>query len=156
MGKYTRTAVPGLHVVLPVVERIRYAVSLKETVLSIMPQHAITKDNVQVKLDGMVYYRVVDPFKVTYNIDNPELALQNLAQSVMRKQIGQLDLDQTLHSRSAMNAAIEESLRFACENWGIAVFRYEIQVGGSAFASRCVRSHADRRISWSIRKPPPR
>merc|ERR1719453_336142 len=125
-GKFNRTASPGLNLAVPFIERIAYKRSLKETTIPIHPQTAITKDNVHVQLDGAVYTKVYDAFKASYGIESPEQAVNVLAQSAMRKEVGNLELDQLFLERERLNAGIANALDEATQPWGIRVFRYEI------------------------------
>ena len=125
-GKYNRTAGPGLSLAIPFIDRIAYKRSLKESAILIHPQTAITKDNVHVQLDGAVYTKVYDAFKASYGIDNPEQAVNVLAQSAMRKEVGNLELDQLFLEREKLNAGIAHALDEASQPWGIRVYRYEI------------------------------
>merc|ERR1719337_618383 len=125
-GKYSRSAQPGLNFAIPFIESVAYKRSMKETTIPIHPQTAITKDNVHVKLDGAVYTRVEDAFNASYGIDDPESAIMVLAQSAMRKEVGNLELDQLFLEREKLNAGIASALDLASQPWGIRVFRYEI------------------------------
>merc|ERR1719271_1845121 len=125
-GKFHRMATPGLNVAIPFVERVAYKRSLKENTIAIHPQTAITKDNVHVQLDGAVYTKVYDAFKASYGIENPEQAVNVLAQSAMRKEVGNLELDQLFLEREKLNAGIAHALDEASQPWGIRVYRYEI------------------------------
>jgi len=111
---------------VPGLERIAYKRSLKESAIRISPQTAITKDNVHVKLDGAVYTKVTDTFKAAYDIDDPEYMVAVLAQSAMRKEIGNLELDEVFLERERLNGGIAEALDEATQSWGIRVLRYEI------------------------------
>merc|ERR1719364_157071 len=125
-GRFSRTATPGLNFAVPFIETIAYKRSLKETTFPIHPQTAITKDNVHVQLDGAVYTRVEDAFKASYGIEDPETAITVLAQSAMRKEVGNLELDQLFLEREKLNSGIALALDEASQPWGIRVFRYEI------------------------------
>merc|ERR1719421_88963 len=125
-GRYSRTATPGLNFAIPFIEGISYKRSLKETTIPIHPQTAITKDNVHVQLDGAVYTKVDDAYKASYGIDDPEAAITVLAQSAMRKEVGNLELDQLFLEREKLNSGIAAALDGATQPWGIRVFRYEI------------------------------
>merc|ERR1719313_1685849 len=125
-GRFSRAATPGLNFAIPVFESIAYKRSLKETTIPIHPQTAITKDNVHVKLDGAVYTKVEDAYKASYGIENPEQAVNVLAQSAMRKEVGNLELDQLFLEREKLNIGIATALDEASQPWGIRVFRYEI------------------------------
>jgi len=126
LPQFHRMATPGLNVAIPFVERIAYKRSLKENTIAIHPQTAITKDNVHVQLDGAVYTKVYDAFKASYGIENPEQAVNVLAQSAMRKEVGNLELDQLFLEREKLNAGIAHALDEASQPWGIRVYRYEI------------------------------
>ena len=126
-GKYSSTLKPGFAFTLPFVQKISHKRGLYETRLPVSPQHAVTKDNVQVELDGVVYYRIVDTYKSCYEIDQPEEAIVNVAQAVMRKKVGTMDLDELFHNRDALNEAITLDLEDLKTNWGTEVTRYEIQ-----------------------------
>merc|ERR1719321_2420827 len=125
-GKFSHTALPGLSFAIPFIDEIAYKRSLKETTIDIHPQTAITKDNVHVHLDGTVYTRVVDAYKASYGIEDPEGAITTLAQSAMRKEVGNLELDQLFLEREKLNQGIALALDAATQPWGIRVFRYEI------------------------------
>merc|ERR1719378_957311 len=125
-GRFSRTAGPGLNFAIPIFESVAYKRSLKESTIPIHPQTAITKDNVHVQLDGAVYTKVEDAFKASYGIEDPEQAITVLAQSAMRKEVGNLELDQLFLEREKLNAGIAHALDQATSPWGIRVFRYEI------------------------------
>merc|ERR1719421_2707972 len=125
-GRYSRTATPGLNFAIPFIEGISYKRSLKETTIAIHPQTAITKDNVHVQLDGAVYTKVDDAYKASYGIEDPNTAITVLAQSAMRKEVGNLELDQLFLEREKLNSGIANALDEAAQPWGIRVFRYEI------------------------------
>merc|ERR1719487_977380 len=125
-GRFHRTASPGLNIAIPLIESVAYKRSLKETTIAIHPQTAITKDNVHVKLDGAVYARVEDAYRASYGIDDPEEAIKVLAQSAMRKEVGNLELDQLFLEREKLNSGIAAALDEASAPWGIRIYRYEI------------------------------
>merc|ERR1719171_450815 len=102
-GRFSRVATPGLNVAIPFFESVSYKRSLKETAIPIHPQTAITKDNVHVQLDGAVYCKVENTFKASYGIENPEQAISIIAQSAMRKEVGNLELDQLFLEREKLN-----------------------------------------------------
>ena len=120
-GKFSHTATPGLSFAIPIIDEIAYKRSLKETTIAIHPQTAITKDNVHVHLDGAVYTRVVDAYKASYGIEDPEGAITTLAQSAMRKEVGNLELDQLFLEREKLNQGIAHALDEASQPWGIRV-----------------------------------
>merc|ERR1719420_445940 len=125
-GRWSRTATPGLNFAIPFIDRIAYKRTLKESTIAIHPQTAITKDNVHVQLDGAVYTRVDDAYKASYGIEDPSTAITVLAQSAMRKEVGNLELDQLFLEREKLNSGIANALDEASRPWGIRVFRYEI------------------------------
>jgi len=125
-GRWHRTASPGLSFAIPFVEAIAYKRTLKETTIPIHPQTAITKDNVHVQLDGAVYTKVDNTYNASYGIEDPEMAITVLAQSAMRKEVGNLELDQLFLEREKLNTGIAEALDQATQPWGVRVFRYEI------------------------------
>lgn len=125
-GKYNRSASSGLNFAIPFIESVAYKRSLKETTLTIHPQPAITKDNVHIKLDGAVYCRVEDAYKACYGIENPSYMITVLAQSAMRKEVGNLELDELFLERERLNGNIGIALDEATQPWDIRVLRYEI------------------------------
>merc|ERR1719420_686444 len=125
-GRWSRTATPGLNFAIPFIESVSYKRTLKESTIPIHPQTAITKDNVHVQLDGAVYTKVEDAYKASYGIEDPESAIVVLAQSAMRKEVGNLELDQLFLEREKLNAGIALALDEASQPWGIRIFRYEI------------------------------
>eukprot|EP00826_Nyctotherus_ovalis_P042640 TRINITY_DN4412_c0_g1_i6.p1 TRINITY_DN4412_c0_g1~~TRINITY_DN4412_c0_g1_i6.p1 ORF type:complete len:325 (-),score=96.93 TRINITY_DN4412_c0_g1_i6:172-1146(-) len=127
LGKYARIADPGLHFKLPFVEYVGYAYSLKEQVARIDTQSAITKDNVMIKIDGVLYYKITNPLKASYDISNPVAALTYMAQTSMRSEIGKIDLDTTFKERAMLNSNIKAALNHASKKWGIECMRYEIK-----------------------------
>ena len=125
-GKFAYIAQPGLNFAIPFVDSIAYKRSMKETTIPIHPQTAITKDNVHVRLDGAVYARVQDSYKASYGIEFPEGMISVLAQSAMRKEVGNLELDQLFLEREKLNNNVAAALDEAPQPWGIRCFRYEI------------------------------
>merc|ERR1719354_202250 len=128
MGKYNRTLEGGLAILIPVLDKITYCQTLKEVAVGIKPQPAITADNVTIRLDGVLYYKIVDPLKASYGIENAEYAVTQLAQTAMRSEIGQMTLDKTLSERSTLNQRIVESMNNASTEWGIKCLRYISEV----------------------------
>ena len=126
-GKFRKALGPGLHLVVPILQQVAYKQSLKEEVIDVAPQVCITKDNVQVTVDGILYFKVVDPVKASYGIENYRFATGQLAQTTMRSEIGKLVLDRTFSERDAINDAIVRSVDEASDAWGIKVTRYEIK-----------------------------
>jgi len=126
LGKYQRTADSGLSVIIPFLERI-IKVDMREQVVDVPPQGVITKDNVVVEVDAVVYYEITDPVKVTYNIANYYAAVTKLAQTNLRNLIGDLSLDQSLTSRELINSKLRQILDDATDKWGAKVGRVELQ-----------------------------
>jgi regulator of protease activity HflC (stomatin/prohibitin superfamily) len=127
LGKYSRTLQAGFHILVPFVETIAYRHSLKENAIDIPEQTCITKDNVQVGVDGVLYMRVLDPQRASYGISNFEFAIIQLAQTTLRSEIGKIDLDRTFEERAAINMNVVQGLDEASEPWGVKVLRYEIK-----------------------------
>ncbi|CDW85053.1 stomatin 2 [Stylonychia lemnae] len=126
-GRYMRTLEPGFKFKLPLFESVAYHHSLKEQVLGIDSQTAITRDNVKIRIDGVMYFKITDPFKASYEVAQPIRALSLLAQTSMRSEIGKLDLDRTFEERESLNVNIKEALNEASVKWGIECMRYEIK-----------------------------
>ncbi|PNS19928.1 hypothetical protein CAC42_7895 [Sphaceloma murrayae] len=127
MGKFNRILSPGLAVLVPVIDRIAYVKSLKESAIEIPSQSAITADNVTLELDGVLYTRVFDPYKASYGVEDAEYAISQLAQTTMRSEIGQLTLDHVLKERANLNANITAAINEAAQDWGVTCLRYEIR-----------------------------
>jgi regulator of protease activity HflC (stomatin/prohibitin superfamily) len=125
-GKYKETLDPGLQLIVPFIERIR-RVDMREIVVDVPPQEVITKDNVVVTVDAVVYYQATDPVKLVYNVQNFVLAATKLAQTNLRNVVGDLDLDSALTSRDLINLQLREILDEATDVWGTKVVRVEIQ-----------------------------
>ena len=126
-GKYSRTLSAGFHILVPFMERIAYKHNLKEMAFDIPEQVCITKDNVQVGIDGILYMQVLDPARASYGIASYEFAISQLAQTTLRSEIGKIDLDRTFEERSTINANVVSELDKASEPWGVKVLRYEIK-----------------------------
>src|SRR5262245_44658910 len=127
LGKYSSTLQAGFHILFPFIERIAYRHSLKEAALDIAEQICITKDNVQVGIDGVLYLQVLDPARASYGIADYHFAISQLAQTTLRSQIGKIDLDRTFEERATINANVVSELDKASEPWGVKVLRYEIK-----------------------------
>ncbi|XP_076029049.1 stomatin-like protein 2, mitochondrial [Oratosquilla oratoria] len=127
MGKFYRVLDPGVNVLIPVLDRIRYVQSLKEIAIDVPKQAAITSDNVNLNIDGVLYLRILDPFKASYGVEDPEFAITQLAQTTMRSEIGKISLDYVFRERESLNVAIVDAINKAAEAWGITCLRYEIR-----------------------------
>ena len=127
LGKYSRTLRAGFHILVPFVDRIAYKHGLKEQALDIAEQTCITRDNVQVGVDGVLYLQVLDPHLASYGITNYMFAISQLAQTTLRSEIGKIDLDRTFEARGTINSNVVAELDKASEAWGIKVLRYEIK-----------------------------
>ena len=127
LGAYQQTWTVGLHIKAPFIDRVARKVLLKEQVADFPPQPVITKDNVTMQIDAVVFYQITDPKLFTYGIENPMSAIANLTATTLRNIIGDLDLDQTLTSRETINARMREVLDVATDPWGIKVNRVELK-----------------------------
>ncbi|CAK9439200.1 uncharacterized protein LODBEIA_P34240 [Lodderomyces beijingensis] len=128
MGKFNRILPPGLAILIPVLDKVTYVQSLKETAIEIPTQTAITSDNVSLELDGVLYVKVHDPYKASYGVEDFHFAIRQLAQTTMRSEIGNMTLDAVLKERQALNTAINEVINHAAnDNWGVECLRYEIR-----------------------------
>ncbi|HAA08578.1 MAG: SPFH domain-containing protein [Syntrophomonadaceae bacterium] len=127
LGKYHKTAEQGINVIIPFIDRFRAIIDLREQVVDFPPQPVITKDNVTMMIDTVVYYQITDPFKVTYEISNAILAIENLTATTLRNIVGDLELDETLTSRDLVNTKLRSILDEATDKWGIKVNRVELK-----------------------------
>ena len=127
LGKYSTTWEAGLHVKVPVIDKIVKKISIKEQVYDFPPQDVITKDNVTISIDSVVYASIFDPKLYTYGIEKPILGLQNLTATTLRSIIGAMELDQTLSSRADINRQMQDVLDEATDEWGIKVSRVEVK-----------------------------
>ncbi len=127
LGKYSRTLQAGFHILIPFAEKIAYRHNLKEIAMEIAEQICITKDNVQVGVDGVLYLQVLDPRLASYGITNYNFAISQLAQTTLRSEIGKIELDRTFEARGTINANVVSELDKATAPWGIKVLRYEIR-----------------------------
>ena len=126
LGKYQRTWEPGLHLLVPFIDRVS-KVDMRENVVDVPPQEVITKDNVAVTVDAVVYYEATDPFKLIYNVTNFYLAATKLAQTNLRNVVGEMQLDECLTSREKINITLRNILDDATDKWGVRVVRVELQ-----------------------------
>lgn len=126
LGKYSRTLDAGFHVLIPFLDSIVAKHSLKEQVIDVPSQMCITKDNIAIEIDGVLFLQVLDPAKATYGVTNYFMAATQLAQTTLRSEIGKMELDRTFEERENINANIVDALDKACEPWGVKVMRYEI------------------------------
>ena len=127
LGAYHATWETGLHVKIPLIDRIAKRVSLKEVVVDFPPQPVITKDNVTMQIDTVVFYRIVDPKLYTYGVERPMMAIENLTATTLRNIIGDMELDATLTSRDVINGQITNVLDVATDAWGIKIHRVELK-----------------------------
>ena len=126
-GKYNRTLLPGLNIIVPFVDRVAYRHSLKEIPMDVPSQVCITRDNTQLQVDGVIYFQVTDPMKASYGSSNFVFAITQLAQTSLRSVIGELELDRTFEEREMINTQVVSALDEAAANWGVKVLRYEIK-----------------------------
>jgi regulator of protease activity HflC (stomatin/prohibitin superfamily) len=127
LGKYSKTLKAGFHILTPFLDRVAYKHSLKEVAVDVPPQICITRDNIAVEVDGVLYLQVIDPVKASYGIENFLFASTQLSQTTMRSEIGKLELDKTFEERDAINAAIIQAVDKASDPWGVKITRYEIK-----------------------------
>ncbi len=127
LGRYAGTLQAGFHILVPFVDVIRYRHTLKEQALDIPEQICITRDNVQVAVDGVLYLKVLNPERASYGISEYQFAIRQLAQTTLRSEIGKIDLDRTFEERTNINASVVSELDKATEPWGVKVLRYEIK-----------------------------
>lgn len=127
LGKFQASLDAGIHLILPFIDRIAYKHTLKERAIDIQEQAAITKDNVTLNIDGILYVRIVNPRDASYGAENPYYAVTQLAQTSMRSAIGKITMDKTFEEREALNAQIVQAINEAAATWGIQCMRYEIR-----------------------------
>src|SRR5574339_616604 len=127
LGRYAGTLDAGFHILVPFVDVVRYRHSLKEAALDIPAQICITRDNVQVQVDGVLYLKVLNPERTSYGISDHIFAITQLAQTTLRSEVGKIDLDRTFEERTNINTAVVAELDKATEPWGVKVLRYEIK-----------------------------
>ena len=126
-GRYESTKEAGLSFILPIIDRVAADRSLKEQAVDVPSQNAITRDNISLTVDGVLYFRVLDPFKATYGVDDYVFAVTQLAQTTMRSELGKMELDKTFEERDMLNTNIVAAINEASTPWGIQVLRYEIK-----------------------------
>ena len=127
MGRFHSVLVPGLNIIIPFIDRIAYRHSLKEVPLDVQSQVCITRDNTQLKVDGILYFQVTDPQRASYGSSDYILAISQLAQTTLRSVIGKMELDKTFEERDEINRAVVAALDEAAFSWGVKVLRYEIK-----------------------------
>jgi regulator of protease activity HflC (stomatin/prohibitin superfamily) len=126
-GKFDKALEPGLNIIVPIMQRVAYKHTLKEEAMDVKAQTAISKDNVTLLIDGILYVKIVDAVAASYGVSNPYYAITQLAQTTMRSEIGKLSLDKTFEEREALNSAIVTSINQAAISWGVQCMRYEIK-----------------------------
>ena len=127
LGKYSKTLEAGFHILIPILDKVAYKHSLKELAMDVASQQAITRDNVALSIDGVLYMRIVDPKAASYGVENLYFAITQLAQTSMRAEIGKLSLDDTFESRENVNARVTQAIDEASGVWGTKVLRYEVK-----------------------------
>ena len=127
LGKYRATFTAGFQILIPFIDKVRYRHTLKEQAIDVAPQICITRDNIAVEVDGILYLQVLDPQRASYGIDNYRFASIQIAQTTMRSVIGKLELDRTFEERESINATIVEAVDKASDPWGVKVSRYEVK-----------------------------
>ena len=127
LGKYSRSLEAGFHILIPFIDKVAYKQNLKEQAIDVASQICITKDNIAVEVDGILYLQVIDPQKASYGIDNYKFAVVQISQTTMRSIIGKMELDKTFEERETMNGGIVEAVDKASDPWGIKVSRYEVK-----------------------------
>ncbi len=127
LGKYSRSLEAGFHILIPFIDKISYKQNLKEQAIDVASQICITRDNIAVEVDGVLYLQVIDPQKASYGIDNYKFAVIQISQTTMRSVIGKMELDKTFEERETVNGTIVEAVDKASVPWGIKVSRYEVK-----------------------------
>lgn len=125
-GRFHRRLDPGLHMLIPIYENVTQEISLKEFTKHLTGQEVITKDNINLEIDGILYCKVLDPLKTNYDVTDPEKAIEIMAQSLLRCEIGKISLDSVLHDRQKLNDKLLEEIKHYSDRWGMTCFRYEI------------------------------
>jgi len=127
LGKYRATLEAGFHILIPFIDQVSYKHTLKEQAIDVAPQTCITRDNIAVEVDGILYLQVIDPQRASYGINNYQFAATQLAQTTMRSVIGKLELDKSFEERETINSAIVDAVDKASDPWGVKVTRYEVK-----------------------------
>lgn len=127
VGAYSRTLSPGISVIIPFVDRVAYKHDLKEVPLDVQAQVCVTKDNSQLRVDGVIYFQVTDPYRASYGSTNYVVAITQLAQTTLRSVIGKLEMDRAFEERDLINTSVVSAIDEAAANWGVKVLRYEIK-----------------------------
>ncbi|MCI4411866.1 MAG: paraslipin [Thiotrichales bacterium] len=127
LGRYNGTLDAGLHIIIPVIDRVAYRHSLKEVPMDVAPQVCITRDNTQVQIDGILYYQVTDAKLASYGNENYTMAIESLAKTCLRSEVGRRELDKLLEERQTINTAVVSALDEASVTWGVKTLRYEIK-----------------------------
>ncbi|MGA0558140.1 SPFH domain-containing protein [Larkinella sp. VNQ87] len=127
LGKFYAVLQPGITFIIPFFDRVSYKHSLKETALDIPEQICITRDNVQVRVDGVIFIQIIDPMKASYGINDYRFAVSQLSQTTMRSEMGKIELDKTFEERTTINQAVVHAIDEAAIGWGVKVLRYEIK-----------------------------
>lgn len=127
LGKYSRSLEAGFHILIPFIDKVAYKQNLKEQAIDVASQICITRDNIAVEVDGILYLQVIDPQKASYGIDNYRFAVIQISQTTMRSVIGKMELDKTFEERETVNGTIVEAVDKASDPWGIKVSRYEVK-----------------------------
>ena len=127
LGKYSRSLEAGFHILIPFIDKVAYKQNLKEQAIDVASQICITRDNIAVEVDGILYLQVIDPQKASYGIDNYRFAVIQISQTTMRSVIGKMELDKTFEERETVNGTIVEAVDKASGPWGIKVSRYEVK-----------------------------
>lgn len=127
LGKYRKTLDAGFHLLLPFIDKVSYRHSLKELAVDVASQTCITKDNISVSIDGVLYMQVIDAKAASYGVENYMFAISQLAQTTLRSEIGKIDLDKTFEERETINAQVVQAVDKASTPWGVKVLRYEIK-----------------------------
>ena len=127
LGRYNSTLSAGMHILVPFIDAVRYKKNLKEVALDVPPQQCVTRDNIIVEIDGILYLKVTDPVKASYGIEDYLFACAQLAQTTLRSEVGKLELDRTFEERATINSAICREVDEASDPWGVKITRYEIK-----------------------------